>query len=137
MLSPPVSARVSLRSLGCVGEEHVQRIKEHFVFFLGRCLEEHRQQPCIARDGLVKFVVTVTFAVCSGVKVGLRRSVGSRLLKYEATDILTYISAPDLHGDRREMAMATLRRAVARLVINAPDAVPFFLEQCTRRGLQS
>ena len=37
------------------------------------------------------------------------------------------------YGDRGEMAMATLRRAVARLVINTSYAVPFFPEQCTRR----
>ena len=70
-----------LRSSGCV----------RFVFFLGRCFEGHNQRPCTARR-LVKFVVTVSNAVCSGMRLGLRRSVGTRLLKYEAIDILTHIS---------------------------------------------
>ena len=42
----------------------------------------------------MKFVDTVTFAVFSDMRLGLRRSVGTRLLKYEATDILMYMSAP-------------------------------------------
>ena len=60
----------------------------------GRCHEGHHQPSFIARDGLVKFVDTVTFAVFSDMRLGLRSSVGTRLLKYEAIDILTYISAP-------------------------------------------